>query len=102
MGSVRNFEHERRLRRDTARAVWQSRESAWREYITGAPGECRGPELPGKPGMSARVAQRFDHLGRGYHLADVALGVVSDVNERAADAGGQLLAADEARGVEIG
>ena len=42
------------------------------------------------------------HLrGRDY-LANVALGVVGDMNERAADGCGQLFAADEARRFEIG
>ena len=48
------------------------------------------------------IAQGPKHLSRGDYLANVALGVVGDMNERAADGRGQLFAADEARSVEIG
>lgn len=48
------------------------------------------------------AAQGFDDFGGGNDLADVALGVVGYVNERAADGGGKQFAADAAKGVEVG
>jgi len=43
-----------------------------------------------------------EHFGGGDELTDVALGVVGDVDERAAEGNGQLLAADVAGRVEVG
>jgi len=43
-----------------------------------------------------------ENFGGGDDLAGVALGVVGYVDERATDAGGQLLAAYAAEGVEVG
>ena len=48
------------------------------------------------------LPQGFEHLGGGDDLADMALGMIGDVDERSADAGGKLFAADAAESVEIG
>ena len=50
------------------------------------------------PGLTIRR----EDFGGGDYLAGVALGVVGYVDERAADGGGQLLAAYAAEGVEVG
>ncbi len=47
-------------------------------------------------------AQCEEELGGGDDLAGVALGVVGDVDEEAADGGGELLAADRTREFEVG
>lgn len=49
-----------------------------------------------------RAAQSFEHLGRGDHLANVALRVIGDMDQRASGGGGQLLAADAAASLEVG
>ena len=48
------------------------------------------------------VPQGLEDFGGGDDLADVALGVVGDMDQRAADGGGQLLAAHAAKDVEVG
>lgn len=48
------------------------------------------------------LSQRFDQFGRRHNLTHMALGVVGNMDERATDGCGQLLAAYEARHVEVG
>ncbi len=48
------------------------------------------------------AAQRLDHFRGRHDLAGVAQRVIGDVNHRSADGSGQLLAANKARGIEVG
>ena len=82
-------------------------------------GSDRGHGLGGRTGRLARsrdgarvtassrcglllVPQGLEDFGGGDNLADVALGVVGDMDQRPADGGGQLLATDAAKDVEVG
>ena len=51
---------------------------------------------------NAGVAQSLQHLCGCDHLADMTLGMIGHMDKGSAEAGGQLLAADGARRVEVG
>ena len=60
-----------------------------------------GRGLPVADGLFL-APQSFEDFGGGDDLAHMALGMVGDVDQRSPDGGGQLLAANAAKDVEVG